>query len=84
MDHINLIGVAAGTLCTISFLPQLIKIWKTKSARDVSLVMFVIFSAGITLWMWYGFLTHSMPIILANGVTLVLSMVIVCFKVKYK
>jgi MtN3 and saliva related transmembrane protein len=84
MDFINLLGLMAGTLCTISFLPQVIQIWKTKSARDVSLGMFLIFSAGITLWAYYGLLVHSIPIIVANAVTLVLSVVIIGFKLKYK
>jgi MtN3 and saliva related transmembrane protein len=84
MDFITLLGFSAGTLCTISFLPQVMKIWKTKSARDVSLVMFVIFSLGITLWMIYGFLTASLPIIIANLITLLLSFLIIGFKLKYK
>lgn len=84
MDIINVLGLAAGTLCTISFLPQVIKIWQTKSARDVSLGMFVIFAVGITLWTVYGFLVGSIPIIGANMLTLLLSLVIIFFKLKYK
>ena len=84
MDYINIIGLTAGTLCTISFLPQVIKIWRSKSAQDVSLSMFTLFSVGIVCWIIYGFLVASFPIIGANLITLLLALVIIAFKLKYK
>jgi MtN3 and saliva related transmembrane protein len=84
MDFINLLGLLAGTITSISFLPQLIKTWRSKSAKDVSLVMFLFLGIGITLWIVYGFLTNTVPIIAANVATLILIIMIIGLKFKYK
>jgi MtN3 and saliva related transmembrane protein len=84
MDSIDLLGLVAGTLTTISFLPQVIKIWTSKSAKDISLTMFLLFSAGIFLWLIYGVFISSLPVILSNAITLVLASIILLFKFKYK
>ncbi len=84
MTTITMVGIAAGTLCTISFIPQVLKIWKTKSAKDVSLAMFAVFSGGITLWLAYGVMLKDAPIVIANSVTLMLALAIVVMKLKYK
>jgi MtN3 and saliva related transmembrane protein len=80
---VELLGVIAGTLTTISFLPQLVKIVKNKSAKDVSLLMFLIFTLGIFLWLVYGILTLTLAIIIANSVTIILALSILILKVKY-
>jgi len=80
---VEVLGLVAGALTTISFLPQLVKIIKNKSARDVSLLMFLIFTIGISLWLVYGILTLTLAIIIANSVTLVLALSILILKVKY-
>jgi MtN3 and saliva related transmembrane protein len=80
----NAIGVLAGTLTTISFVPQVVKIWKSKHARDISLGMFVIFSSGVLLWLFYGIETGAMPVVVANAVTLGLSLTILAFKIRYR
>jgi MtN3 and saliva related transmembrane protein len=77
------VGYIAGTLTTISFLPQVIKIWQTKSTKDVSLVMFLVFSAGVFLWLIYGLLLERWPIIIPNFITLVLAGTILKFKLRY-
>jgi MtN3 and saliva related transmembrane protein len=77
------LGLLAGTLTTIAFVPQALKIWITKSADDVSYLMFGIFSVGIVLWLAYGIVLGAMPIIVANVVTLVLSVVVIALKVRY-
>jgi MtN3 and saliva related transmembrane protein len=77
------LGLLAGTLTTIAFVPQAVKIWVTKSADDVSYLMFGIFSAGIVLWLAYGIALQAMPIIVANVVTLVLSVMVIALKVRY-
>ena len=82
-ELIDGIGYAAATMTTISFLPQLIRVVKLKSARDISLGMFLIFSAGTFGWLVYGVLSHSAPVWIANAVTLVLSMSILLLKLKY-
>jgi MtN3 and saliva related transmembrane protein len=80
---VELLGIIAGTLTTISFLPQLVKIVKNKSAKDVSLLMFLIFTVGIFLWLVYGILTLTLAIIIANSVTIILALSILILKIKY-
>ena len=82
MDIANLIGTLAGVFTTIAFLPQVIKTWKTQSSSDISLLMFLLFSGGVLLWLIYGILLHAMPIIVANSITLALSVSILALKVK--
>ncbi|MFC1478044.1 SemiSWEET family sugar transporter [Candidatus Margulisiibacteriota bacterium] len=84
MDHINILGMAAGVLTTTSFVPQVVKTWKTKSAGDISMVMLASLSAGIFLWMIYGIFMGALPIIIANSVTLVLAVSVLIMKVIYK
>ena len=79
----DLIGSAAAVCTTVSFLPQLIRVWRLKSARDISLTMFLVFSVGLILWLVYGILTNSWPVIMANAVTLALSMGILLLKMRY-
>jgi MtN3 and saliva related transmembrane protein len=84
MDFKTILGYAAGALTTLAFLPQLIKVWKTKSTKDISLIMFVVICTGIFLWLVYGLLINSLPIILANVVTLIIASMILIFKIRYK
>jgi MtN3 and saliva related transmembrane protein len=83
MDTITALGLLAGTLTTIAFVPQLTKTWKTKSAEDISFGMFAIFCAGVLLWLLYGVLIDALPVILANSVTLVLAGAILVLKLRY-
>lgn len=78
------LGYFAGILTTIAFIPQVLQIYKTKSAKDVSLAMFLLFTLGVLLWLIYGIEAKALPVIIANSVTLILSMVILFFKFKYK
>ncbi|MGH9899207.1 MAG: SemiSWEET transporter [Pyrinomonadaceae bacterium] len=80
----NVIGLVAGTLTTISFLPQVIKVWKHRSTRDLSMTMLIAFTSGVTLWLVYGILTYDLPIIVTNITTLVLSTTILILKLRYK
>jgi MtN3 and saliva related transmembrane protein len=82
-ETINFIGYAAATCTTVSFLPQLIRVMRLRSARDISLGMFSIFSAGTAMWLTYGLLSHTWPVAVANGVTLVLSFSILVLKLRY-
>ena len=83
-DPITLLGLVAGMLTTAAFLPQVVKSWKSKSTKDVSLGMFLVLCIGIVLWLIYGFLTDDIPLIAANGVTLFLAGTILVFKIRYK
>jgi MtN3 and saliva related transmembrane protein len=81
---IEVIGLAAGLLTTTAFLPQVWKIYRTKSGKDISARMFTLFSAGIVLWLIYGILLQSLPLILSNAVTLALSLTIIALKLRYR
>lgn len=77
------VGLTAGVLTTISFLPQAIRAWKTKSTNDISLAMFLCFCTGVVLWVIYGFFTSNLPVFLANFVTFILAFSILVCKLKY-
>ncbi|NLG17003.1 MAG: SemiSWEET transporter [Fibrobacter sp.] len=79
-----LIGLMGGALTTISFLPQVIKVWRTHSTKDLSLIMFLLFSLGVLLWLIYGLILMDWPIIISNLVTLLLALTILAHKVRYK
>lgn len=81
---IFLTGAIAAVITTTAFLPQVIKAHKTKHTKDLSLSMYVGLSVGIFLWILYGFLLNSSPIIIANIITFILSLYIVFLKLKYK
>lgn len=83
MDVAMFVGLVAGALTTIAFLPQLIHTWQTKSTTDISLGMFLAFCTGVLLWLIYGFMIQSLPVMLANGVTLVLAGAILVLKLKH-
>lgn len=84
MDFVTILGLIAGTFTTIAFLPQLFKTWQSKSAKDVSLGMLMIFSTGVFLWLIYGICLQALPIILANLVTLVFNLIILSLKIRYR
>lgn len=79
-----MIGLAAGFCTTIAFLPQAMKTWKTKSAKDLSLGMYSIFCTGIILWLTYGIMIKDLPIILTNVASMTLAASILYFKVSFK
>ena len=80
---VNVIGLAAAVCTTVSFVPQLIRIWRLRSAREISLIMFLVFSLGVFLWLLYGVFLHDFPIIIANAVSLVLSLAILALKLRF-
>jgi MtN3 and saliva related transmembrane protein len=84
LQAIDLLGLTAGTLTTCAFIPQVLRTWRTRSTRDISLVMFFLFSLGVLLWIIYGFAIASTPVIVANGVTLVLALAILVMKLYFR
>ncbi|MFH1352464.1 MAG: SemiSWEET transporter [bacterium] len=78
-----IVGACAGILCTVSFLPQVIKIYRTKSVKDISLLTFCVFTAGVFLWFIYGLLIKDMPVIITNTLIFILALAIVGMKIKY-
>ncbi len=79
----EIVGLVAGGLTTLAFLPQAVKVWRTRSTADISLVMFVLFCIGVALWLIYGAMLGSLSIILANAVTLVLALSILVAKIRF-
>ena len=84
MDSISFVGFAAASCTTLAFLPQVIKIWKTRSVNDLSLGTFGVFTTGVALWLVYGILIEDTPVIIANLVTLVLQATIMVQLVRYR
>ena len=72
MTAITLLGLVAALFTTASFVPQVVKTWRSGSSADLSLGMYTIFAVGIVLWLVYGVLIRDLPVVLANGVTLLL------------
>lgn len=83
MNLNNIIGIIAGIITTSALIPQALKIYKTKSAKDVSLTMFVFMAIGIALWFFYGVLIKELPVILANFISLILIFSIIFMKIRY-
>ena len=83
MHGTELLGLIAGLFTTIAFVPQVVKIWKSKHAQDVSLAMFAIFNTGVALWIVYGFIIGSLPVILANSVTFALALAVLILKLYF-
>lgn len=81
---IKIIGMLAGTCTTIAFLPQVIQTWKSKSAKGLSLGMFSIFTLGVCLWLVYGVIKSDPPLIIFNAITLLLSALLLYFKLTFK
>ena len=83
INSTDVLGFMAGTLTTIAFLPQVIKTWKSKSTEDVSLIMFIFFCLGVSLWCAYGWKIHSIPVIISNVITFILAAIILVFKLVF-
>ena len=83
MDIDTLIGTIAGCLSTAAFVPQAWQIWKTKSARDVSWAMYAVLIAGVALWIVYGLRREALPLVLTNGVILLVALLILAMKRKF-
>ena len=80
----DLVGYAAAVLTTVAFFPQVLKSWQTRDLSGVSLTMYGLFTAGVALWLAYGVLLGSWPIIVANGVTLALASIVLVLKVRHQ
>jgi MtN3 and saliva related transmembrane protein len=78
-----MIGFVAATLTTIAFVPQVIMVWRTRSAKDVSLGMYAMFTTGVAAWLIYGILIGSLPVILANAITLLLATAVIVMKLRF-
>ena len=84
MDSMTVLGIVAGSLTTLAYLPQVLKTWRSRSADGMSWSMLIILCAGIVLWLVYGVYVHDMPLIMANLLTLVFSSAILGVKIRYE
>ena len=80
---VNVIGFVAAFCTTTAFVPQLARVIRLRSARDISLPTFLLFSIGVMLWLLYGIYDHSTPVVASNSATLVLTVSILVLKVRY-
>lgn len=84
MNGTTLLGVAAGSLTTFALVPQVVRIWRTRSAEDVSAATFAVMSVGIVLWIAYGIRLAALPVIVFNAISLALSLTILALKARYR
>jgi MtN3 and saliva related transmembrane protein len=84
MNPTQILGLIAGSLTTAAFFPQVLKTWKSRSAKGLSLGMFSLFCTGVFLWLVYGILVNDIPVIVANLITLMLATTLLFFKLRFK
>ena len=84
MEPSSVVGFVAGTLTTLSFVPQVTKCWRRKSVADLSLAMLVAFTGGVALWVVYGLIVHAPPVVAANVVTLILAGALLAMKMRFR
>lgn len=84
MDWVKIVGYLAAAATTIAFLPQAFHTIKTKDTKGISLGMYLVFTFGVVMWLLYGIFLKDIPIIAANTITFVLTVIILVYKLKYK
>ena len=83
MSLMDYAGYAAAFCTTSAYVPQVLRVWRTRSTKDISLKMFLVLVTGLILWLAYGFWRGEMPLIIANAVTLMLASIILYFKIRH-
>ena len=83
MSLMDYTGYAAAICTTSAYVPQVIRVWRTRSTKDISLKMFLVLVTGLSLWLTYGIWRGEIPLIAANSVTLALASTILYFKLKH-
>jgi len=84
MELTDVLGYVAGALTTIALVPQAWRSFRTKDVSGISLRMYCIFTLGVAIWLAYGIMLHEMPMMLANSVSLVLALLVLAMKLKYR
>ena len=84
MSGITLLGLVAGTVTTVAAVPQVVKTWRTKHARDISIWQPVLLTVGMTLWLIYGLLLEDLPLIVANSFSIVCYLLLIVMKISYR
>ena len=83
MSYIDIIGFIGGALTTLALVPQAVKAWRTKHTRDISIWWILTLTIGIILWLVYGILIGSLPIIVSNAATLIFALIVLILKIRY-
>ena len=83
MSGADWLGYVAGTLTTVAFVPQVFRLWRTRSVRDISLGMYLTFTAGVALWVAYGLMIDALPVIVTNAITLVFAGAVLVLKLRF-
>ncbi|AXB57495.1 SemiSWEET family sugar transporter [Flavobacterium fluviale] len=84
MNYLDILGLFAGTCVTLATIPQILKVWKTKKVKEISLKMFGTLTFGIAIWVVYGILKNDLPIIITNSISLLLNLIMVYFIIYYE
>lgn len=84
MTALDMLGMAAGCISSITFLPQVIKTWQTKSAADISLLMFTFATISVIMWLVYGIILGNIPIIFTNAMVLLFSLIMLYLKFRFR
>ena len=84
MDFKNIVGIAGSIFSSVSFLPQVIKLWKTRSAKDLSMMTLLFLILNVSTWLTYGVLINDLPIIITNIIVLSMVLLMVYFKLTFK
>ena len=83
MSITDWIGSIAAALTTVAFVPQVWKVWRTRNTHDISLGMYALFTCGVAMWLVYGVLLGSWPIVIANSTTLLLAGAVLLMKLRF-
>ena len=84
MEGIAILGLVAGTITSITFIPQVIKIWQTRSAKDISMVMLLLLLLGVSIWLAYGIIVKDIAIIYTNSMVMAMGLLMLYFKWRFK
>ena len=84
MNFTDILGFVAGICVMTSVIPQILKVWRTKKVKDISLLTFSVLTFGVALWVVYGILKKDMPIIITNSISLFLNLMMVYFIIYYE
>jgi MtN3 and saliva related transmembrane protein len=84
IDYVTILGLIAAGFTTVCLLPQLLKVYRTKSTRDISITMFGLYCGGVFLWLIYGLYRQDTAIIIANSLALTQGLIIIALKLKYR
>jgi MtN3 and saliva related transmembrane protein len=81
MTHLEILGLTAAALTSLSFIPQVVKTIRTGDTSSISLFMYSLFTVGVFLWLIWGYIERQLPVVLANGLTFALASVILVMKI---